>query len=80
MLPAFDGKERDNTVGSWLRNRWRCYWHGHRDLSLSASFGGVLADGRIRELHLCRACDSLVWTEHRPSTAETNPTWTDLGI
>ena len=65
-------------MSCWPIERWRCYWHGHRELSRASSFGGVLADGRIRELHLCLACGSLVWTEHQPSTEEAHPSWNEL--
>ena len=65
-------------MGCWLIERCRCYWHGHRDLAGAVCFGGVMPDGRIRELHFCLSCDSLVWTEHQPTTAEAHPTWNNL--
>jgi hypothetical protein len=67
-------------MGCWIIERWRCYWHGHRDLSRTQSYAAVLADGSIRELHFCLACDSLVWTQHRPTTTEAQLTWKDLQI
>ena len=38
----------------WLMRRWRCYRHGHRDLSQTPSYGGVLSNGRLRALFLQR--------------------------
>jgi hypothetical protein len=67
-------------MGCWIIERWRCYWHGHRDLSRTPSYAAVLPDGRIRELQFCLACDSLVWTERRPTTKETQLTWKDQRI
>jgi hypothetical protein len=60
--------------------RWRCYWHGHRDLTRMASYGGILADGRLRELHFCLACNSPVWVVRRPTNMEKQLTWKDLQI
>jgi len=65
-------------MGCWIIERWRCYWYGHRDLSHTQSYGAVLADGSIRELHFCLACGSLVWTGHRPTREATQLTWKDL--
>lgn len=62
----------------WILERWRCFWHGHRDLSRTASYAAVLPDGRVRELHFCLACDGLVWTERRPTMKETQLTWNNL--
>ena len=67
-------------MGYWLVERARCCWQGHRDLSRTPSYAAVLADGRIRELHFCLACGSLVWTERRPTTTETSFTWKNLQI
>jgi hypothetical protein len=65
-------------MGYWIIDRLRCYFRGHRDLSRIASYAAVQADGRIRELHFCLACGSLVWTSnqqrHRPIT------WNDLQL
>jgi hypothetical protein len=60
--------------------RWRCYWHGHRNLSRTPSYAATLADGRTGELHFCLACGSLAWTKRRPTTRETQLTWKDLQI
>ncbi len=67
-------------MSCWICERWRCYWHGHRDLSRTTSYGALLADGRIRELKFCLACGSLVWTEREPPTKETPLTWKNLQI
>jgi hypothetical protein len=67
-------------MSCWLIERWRCFLRGHRDLSRTPSYAAVLADGRVRELHFCLACSSLVWTVGRSTTKEMQPTWKSLQI
>ena len=67
-------------MSCWIIERLRCFLRGHRDLSRTASYAAVLADGRMSELHFCLACGSLVWTQHQPQTTETQLTWKDLQI
>lgn len=59
----------------WIVERALCFCRGHRDLSLTASYGGVLPDGHVRDLHFCRACDSPVWVKRQLTSAERNPEW-----
>jgi hypothetical protein len=65
-------------LGSWVFQRWLCCLHGHRRLSTTLTYSSVLANGRIRELHFCLACESLVWKEHQPTTDELRLTWQGL--
>jgi hypothetical protein len=67
-------------MNCWPLERLRCLVSGHRALSGTASYGGVLADGRIRDLHFCTACDKYVWIEHTPAQTEPNRAWNDLQI
>ena len=66
-------------MSCWIIERLRCLFRGHRDLTRTASYAVVEADGRIRELHFCLACGSLVWTENQPTGAPPI-TWKDLRI
>jgi hypothetical protein len=66
-------------MSCWIIERLRCFFRGHRDLTRTASYAVVEADGRIRELHFCLACGSLVWTENQPTGAPPI-TWKDLRI
>ena len=69
-----------SVMGCTLIERWRCFWHGHRDLSRTPSYAATLADGRTRELHFCMACDSLVWADRQPTKMETQLTWKNVRI
>jgi hypothetical protein len=64
-------------TGWWLFERWRCFLHGHRKLSLTASYGGVLVNGRVRELHFCEACETNAWLERPLNATELLPSWED---
>ncbi len=59
----------------WQFERWRCFLHGHRKLSPTASYGGVLANGRVRELYFCEACETNAWLERPPDATELHPSW-----
>ncbi len=67
-------------MNCWPWERLRCLLHGHRALSVIASYGGVLKNGWIRDLHFCTACDKYVWIEHLPAKTEPNRAWKDLQI
>jgi hypothetical protein len=67
-------------MACWIIERLRCLWHGHRALPLTAAYGCALANGRIRELHFCSACDNYVWIERSPTKTEPNQAWKNLQI
>lgn len=62
----------------WMLNRCRCYCFGHRNLSVLASYGAVLPDGRLHELFFCNACDSPVWVNR--ADVRIIPKWDNHGI
>ncbi len=64
----------------WMFERWRCYWQGHRDLSPTSSYGGLLAEGRVRDLRFCAACDNYVWMERPRNSVELLPAWENLNV
>ncbi len=63
----------------WVIERLRCFLQGHRALSQTQSYGGILPHGRSSALHFCLACNSVVWVNARSATRE-KLTWNNLQI
>jgi hypothetical protein len=61
--------------GGWIVNRLRCLVRGHRQLTPTAAASKILANGVVKELNLCHACDSYVW---RVSNRTLRPSWAEL--